>query len=156
MNSSSNIGENHTYNNNNQSNVPIFAYELLRDILIPDIFGKDTDELSYWLGKHLARKFPLLSMEELISFFQEAAWGELTVIEETRNEMKLQLHGSIVERRIEMHQSPSFRLEAGFIAQQIQTKKNYVSEAYDEIVRKKKIVLITVRWDRKDFVYSEK
>ncbi|MCJ7839825.1 YslB family protein [Lederbergia sp. NSJ-179] len=134
--------------------VPIFAYELLRDILIPEMLGNDTGEISYWVGKHLARTFPLLSNEEIYSFFKEAAWGELQVVEQNKKEMKLELTGNIVERRLQMQGEPSFRLEAGFIAEQIQAQKSMVTEAYEEIVKRKKKVLFIVRWDLKDPVQN--
>ncbi|GIN59139.1 hypothetical protein J8TS2_34580 [Lederbergia ruris] len=134
--------------------VPLFAYELLRDILIPEMLGNDTDEISYWVGKHIARTFPLLSNEEISSFFKEAAWGDLELVEQNKKEMKLELTGDIVERRLLMHNEPSFRLEAGFIAEQIQSQKNLVTEAHEEIVKKKKKVFFIVRWDLKDPVQS--
>lgn len=133
-----------------QMNIPVFGYELLRDILIPGILGKDTHEISYWAGKHIARKFPLLSTEEISSFFQEASWGELKLVEENKNEMKLELNGKLVDRRIQMNAEPCFTLEAGFIAEQIQNQKQFLCEAYAELNKKKNLVFITVRWDRKD------
>lgn len=134
--------------------VPLFAYELLRDILIPEMLGNDTDEISYWVGKHIARTFPLLSNEEISSFFKEAAWGDLELVEQNKKEMKLELTGDIVERRLLMHNEPSFRLEAGFIAEQVQSQKNLVTEAHEEIAKKKKKVFFIVRWDLKDPVQS--
>ncbi|KRG14591.1 hypothetical protein ACA30_10835 [Virgibacillus soli] len=135
--------------------VPMFAYELLRDILIPEMLGKDTDEISYWVGKHIARTFPLLSVEEISSFFKEAAWGHLELVEQNKKEMKLELTGEIVERRLLMHDEPSFRLEAGFIAEQIQSQKNIITEAHEEIAKRKKKVYFIVRWDLKDHVQGE-
>lgn len=64
--------------------VSMFAYELYRDILLPEIFGKDTADIFYWAGKQLARKFPLLSIDEICSFFEEACWGTLQVIKEEK------------------------------------------------------------------------
>ncbi|MBS4199902.1 YslB family protein [Bacillus sp. FJAT-49732] len=135
---------------NSQMNIPVFGYELLRDILMPGILGKDTPEISYWAGKHLARKFPLLSSNEITSFFQESSWGELHLIEETKNEMKFELKGNIVERRIQMNSDPCFTLEAGFIAEQIQNQKQFITEAFAELNKKKNHVIFTARWDRKD------
>lgn len=148
------LNQNLDQESKDQQKISTFAYELLRDILIPDLLGKDTEEISYWAGKNLARKFPLLSTDEIVSFFLEAAWGNLKLIEESKQEMKFELSGAIVERRIEMQQDPSFRLEAGFIAEQIQSKKNFTSEAYDEILKKKNKVFITVRWDKKDPIHD--
>lgn len=145
---------NSSINPEHQQNVnetlPVFGYELLRDILIPDLLGKDTADISYWAGKHLARKFPLLSIQEIYSFFLEAGWGQLLIIEENKNEMKFELKGTMIARRLQMHEEPCFRLEAGFLAEQIQTQKHVTTEAYDEV--KKEKILFTVRWDRKDLI----
>lgn len=130
--------------------VPMFAYELLRDVLIPDLLGDDIFEISYWAGKSLARKFPLLSIDEALAFFSEAGWGHLRIVHEKRNEYKLELSGSIVERRLQMNSQPCFRLESGFIAEQVQTLKQAVAEAFEEINKKQLKVMITVRWDEKD------
>ncbi|MFC5466802.1 YslB family protein [Lederbergia graminis] len=135
-----------------KESIPVFGYELLRDILIPSLLGKDTAEISYWAGKNLARNFPLLTIQEISSFFQEAAWGQLNVIDENKNEMKLELSGPIVERRLHMNQDATFQLEAGFIAEQIEKQKHVVTEAHAETILKKNIVLITVRWDKHDEV----
>ncbi|MCR2821951.1 YslB family protein [Lederbergia panacisoli] len=133
-----------------QMDIPVFGYELLRDILIPGILGKDTNEISYWAGKHIARKFPLLSTEEVSSFFQEASWGMLKLVEESKNEIKFELNGKLVDRRIQMNSDPCFTLEAGFIAEQIQNQKQFICEAYAELNKKKNHVFFTVRWDRKE------
>ena len=57
--------------------VPTFGYELIRDHVLSTILGKHEDDILYWAGKDLARKFQMFSMEETISFFEEAGWGQL-------------------------------------------------------------------------------
>lgn len=135
---------------NIQKEVPVFAYELLRDVLLPDLLGEDIFDISYWAGKNLARKFPLLSIDEALTFFDEAGWGHLRIVHEKRNEYKLELSGSIVERRLQMNSQPCFRLESGFIAEQVQSMKQAVTEAFEEINQKQLKVMMTVRWDAKD------
>lgn len=130
--------------------IPVFGYELLRDILLPELLGKDTPEISYWAGKHLARKFPLLSFDEIGSFFQEAGWGDLVLIEQSRKELKAMLKGPMVARRLSMKSEACFKLEAGFLAEQIQAQKHAITETYDEVLKKQKTVSLTVRWDSKD------
>jgi len=44
----------------------------------------------------------------------------------------------------------SFRLEAGFIAEQIQLAKGYLTECYDEKREKQNYVMFTVKWDVKE------
>jgi predicted hydrocarbon binding protein len=133
-----------------QMEVPVFACELLRDVLIPDLLGEDIVDILYWAGKNLARKFPLLSMDEAVSFFHEAGWGHLQKIQEKRNEYIFELKGPMVERRLQMNAHPCFRLESGFMAEQVQKMKQAVAEAFEEIHKKQMKVLITVRWDKKD------
>ncbi len=135
--------------NKEQSVVSVFAYELLRDILIPELLGGDTHEISYWAGKHIARKFPLLSVDESIEFFKEAGWGHLHIVHEKKNEFRLELSGDIVERRFVMGSDPSFRLEAGFLAEQVQSIKQATAEAFEEVNKKQGKVTFVVRWDHK-------
>ena len=50
-----------------------FAYELLREELLPDLIGNDLDGILYWSGRNLARKYPLDTIEEVIQFFEKLA-----------------------------------------------------------------------------------
>lgn len=129
--------------------VPVFAYELVRDILIPELLGSDNHEISYWAGKHIARRFPLLSLDEAIAFFKEAGWGHLHIVREKKNEYLLELSGSIVERRLLMNSDPCFRLESGFLAEQVQSMKQVTAETFEEIQKKKGQITFIIRWDHK-------
>ena len=68
-----------------------FAYELLREELLPDLIGNDLDGILYWSGRNLARKYPLETIEEVIQFFEKAGWGTLSIVEHKRREMQFQL-----------------------------------------------------------------
>lgn len=138
-----------------EETLPLFSYELLRDILIPELLGEDASEVSYWAGKHLARKFPLLTIEEKVDFFKEAGWGNLQLIHEKRNKLKLQLSGHMIDRRLRMNSNACFRLEAGFIAEQIQQMKHSLAETLDDVDHRKKRVTFIVRWDPKDQIQNE-
>ncbi|WP_096153095.1 MULTISPECIES: YslB family protein [Bacillus] len=127
--------------------VPAFGYELLREVLLPEVFGKDHAQLMYWSGKQLARKFPLSTIDEIISFFDEAGWGNLHIQDEKKYEMTFVLEGGYVARRCDVNKDASFQLEAGFIAEQIQRMKDKTTEAIEEIKKKNKRV-ITVQWDK--------
>ena len=130
-----------------QAKVPAFGYELLREVLLPEVFGKDHAQLMYWSGKQLARKFPLSSIDEIYSFFNEAGWGNLHMQEEKKYEMTFVLDGKNVMRRCDVNKEASFQLEAGFIAEQIQRMKDKTAEAVEE-TKKKNRVIITVQWDK--------
>jgi predicted hydrocarbon binding protein len=132
--------------------VPVFAYELLRDILIPELLGKDTSEILYWAGKHLARKFPLMSMDEIIAFFNEAGWGNLSVLKQDKHGLELELTSELITRKFDLKTEARFKLEAGFLAEQVQTQKKILTEANDEIIKKGKKVRFIVQWDSKDSI----
>ena len=63
-----------------------FGYEILRDHVLPSILGQHEDEILYWAGKEVARKFPVFTIEEFPVFFQEAGWGTLSLEKTTKEE----------------------------------------------------------------------
>jgi len=128
--------------------ISIFGYELIRDILIPDILGKDTYEILYWAGKNLARKFPLTDYEQLIDFFAKATWGELIIRKESRNELEFELISPLIAPRVKSKAEHYFQLEAGFLAQQIEQQKQVsAAEAFEHPVKKSNKVQFTVKWE---------
>jgi hypothetical protein len=132
--------------------VPSFGYELIREELLTNILGKDAPEILYWSGKHLARTHLLQDLNEISAFFEEAGWGRLTVKKELRNELLFELTSPLIKKRIDLKPDAHFKLEAGFLAQQIETQIGMVSEAYEQIHKKAGLVEITVRWDQKDIL----
>ncbi|MGX1899925.1 uncharacterized protein DUF2507 [Thermolongibacillus altinsuensis] len=132
--------------------VPAFGYELIRQVVFPSMFGKDTSFILYWVGKELARKYPLQTIEEIISFFEKAGWGTLTLLEEKKDEYEFELNGPLVSTRFDWGDSCTFQLEAGFLAQQIEQQKRQIAETYEQQKKKSKTVYFTVKWDRKDHI----
>lgn len=130
--------------------VSIFSKELLRDILLPDLLGKDYSQILYWAGKQLARKFPLNNIEDIIDFFRNAGWGELVEEKRSKYESEFILSGNIISRRFDLNDKCEFQLEAGFLAQQIEFQKKCITEAAPEPKRKAAKVKLLVRWDTKD------
>ncbi|HEX7066335.1 MAG TPA: YslB family protein [Bacillales bacterium] len=129
--------------------IPAFGYELLRNVLIPDLLGKEQATILYWAGKKLARNYPLESTEDIQSFFKQAGWGNLSVDTEGRNKIIFSLTPETSSLKPKEMKETSFELEAGFLAQQIQMIKKRYADARDS-VRKKKVVSFTVEWDPKD------
>lgn len=128
------------------SHVTSFGYELIRDHVLASILGKHEKDILYWAGKDLARKFPLYSMEEASSFFQEAGWGILVLEKTTKDSAFYTL------QTLNLPQSGkgrSHRLEAGFLAEQQQKIGGYLAECYDEHQKKNGIVTFQVKWDLK-------
>ncbi|MCM3768364.1 YslB family protein [Neobacillus niacini] len=130
--------------------ISMFGYELIREVLLPEILGKDTPEILYWAGKRLARKYPLETMELIIEFFTKASWGELAIKNETKNVLELELESPLIVSRVKAKAEHFFQLEAGFLAQQIEQQKDAIAETFEHPIKKSNKVLFTVKWDRKD------
>lgn len=126
---------------------PLFGYELLRDYLVPSILGKHEKDILYWAGKDLARKFPCTDIPLIISFFKDAGWGDLTLEKEMKDGFVFSLTN---EPELLKINERNFRLEAGFIAEQIQHFKGVLTECYEEKKEKQLEVIFTVKMDLKE------
>jgi predicted hydrocarbon binding protein len=129
--------------------MPIFGYELIREHVLSSILGKHEEDILYWSGKELARKFQMFTMEEIVSFFQEAGWGQLNLVKLDKNEAFYELSG---ESDLLNLQQRCFKLEAGFLAQQQQKLGGFLTECYEEKSIKKNHVLFHIKWDLKEKV----
>ncbi|MDR4948792.1 YslB family protein [Neobacillus cucumis] len=132
--------------------ISLFGYELIREVLLPEILGKDTPEILYWAGKRLARKYPLEDFDQVIEFFHNASWGQLDVKKEVKNEIEIELLSPLLVSRVKSKAEHFFQLEAGFLAQQIELQKGVVAEAFEHPIKKGNTVLFTVKWDSKDYL----
>ncbi|WP_042355149.1 YslB family protein [Bacillus rubiinfantis] len=128
----------------------MFGYELIREILLPEILGQDTPEILYWAGKQLARKFPLEDFDKIVDFFDKASWGQLTLKKETKNELEFELKSPLIVSRVKKKAEHFFQLEAGFLAQQIQAQKQVMTETFEHPIKKANTVTFTVKWDHND------
>jgi len=137
-----------TINSAEPRSIPIFGYELIREILLPEILGKDTPEILYWAGKRLARKFPLIDIEQIIEFFSKAAWGQLELIKESKTELQFELMSPLIVSRVKSKAEYFFQLEAGFLAQQIELQKEANAETFEHPVKKSNKVVFTVKWEK--------
>ena len=133
--------------------VPYFGYSLLRDVLIPELLGDETNTISYWAGKHLARKYPLNTMDEIVAFLSSFL-GNTDACQKDKYSLELELSGDVVSKRFQQ-ETCSFHLESGFVAEQIQRQNNCLTEAYLTPKEKNGKVLISVQWDRKDILPTE-
>lgn len=130
--------------------VSLFSKEIVRDILLPDLLGKDQSPILYWAGKRLARKFPLDTIEDIQEFFVNAGWGELVQHKDSKKEAEYILQGQIISRRFGLNNECDFQLEAGFLAQQMEMIQKRITEAVVEPKQKTGKVKFLVRWDLKD------
>ncbi|MBB6445648.1 DUF2507 domain-containing protein [Bacillus benzoevorans] len=130
--------------------VPAFGYELIREILLPEILGSESAEILYWAGKQLARKFSLQDFSEIADFFEKAGWGQLMIMNEKKSELELELSSLLITQRLQSKGTYHFQLEAGFIAQQIENQKEVIAEAFEHPRKRGGKVQFTVKWDKKD------
>jgi predicted hydrocarbon binding protein len=108
----------------------------------------------YWAGKSLARKYPAESIEELIAFFSLAGFGTLSLVHKKKDEMEFQLDGELIKTRFKTMKEPSFQLEAGFLAQQVQRMNKQITETYEQVKKRADKVHFTVKWDYKDMEFD--
>lgn len=127
--------------------IPTFGYEIIRDYILSSILGKHEEDVLYWAGKEVARKFPLFSMEEASTFFTEAGWGTLTLEKETKDSCTYILTGDTDILKIE---SRCFRIEAGFLAQQMQQHLGFLTECHEEKNVKQQCVKFILKSDLKE------
>jgi hypothetical protein len=136
----------------NEPLIPAFGYEIIREFLLEDLLGKEGPQILYWAGKQLGRRFPLSSPEEIITFFHDAGWGNLQLVKETKDELKWELSGELIQRRFLINENIHFQLEAGFLAYQTEYQRKVVSESYEEQKKRAKVVYFTVKSDNKDTI----
>ncbi|MBD7908006.1 DUF2507 domain-containing protein [Sporosarcina gallistercoris] len=120
-----------------------FGYELLRDHVIPGILGKHEDDILYWAGKEIARKFPVFSVNEIPEFFKEAGWGDLRLASSGKEEADYELS----ERITSPATKDSYHLESGFLAEQYQIANGCLTECYGARDEKSGQIVLQVRWD---------
>ena len=124
-----------------------FGTLLLRDALLPELIGEDNNIL-YWAGKSLARKFVVTNDDDLMAFYLDANLGKLQRIKEKKDELYFELSGQIVQKRQELGKA-DFLLEAGFLAQSIQQQTGFISEATIAKQNKNSVIFL-VKIDLKD------
>ncbi|BAB06814.1 YslB family protein [Halalkalibacterium halodurans] len=126
--------------------VQLFGYDLLRNDVLREILGSEHDAILYWVGKSLARKHPIETMEETFAFFEKANWGQLSILKQKRQEYTFELQGPWMTKSDQR----CYQLEAGFLAQLVQNWSETIAEA--TYVRKRGSVLIDVHTDKGDSV----
>jgi hypothetical protein len=132
--------------------IPAFGYEILRDGIIPEILGRDTAQIMYYSGRALAKKYPCTSLEDIIAFFDKAGWGRLVVDKDKKDELLFSLTSALTTSRLAKNKEANFSIEAGFLAETIQSIKKYATETHEKVNSKKGIVTFTVGWDLKEEV----
>lgn len=130
--------------NDQHSEHVYFVNQLYRDFLLPEILGKDNDEILYWGGKRIARKYDLTCFDDINSFFATTEFGTLTKIKQRRTEIILELSGQSVTDRLNSG-SHEFSLESGIIAEGIQKETGRTTECELRIDNKNKKVRLIAK-----------
>lgn len=110
-----------------------FALTVLRDRLLPDLLQGDESNILYWAGKGLAQREELNSITAIELCFNRIGFGSLKALSRQGTELKWELSGPVVLARQSERKTPSFYLEAGFLAQAIETISGTGVEAQVEI-----------------------
>ena len=121
-----------------------FPLEVLRDRLLPNLFQENESEISYWAGKSLAQTENFSSDTQIIEFFAAAGFGDLETLKTTTTHADWRLSGPVVTARLVDGREASFSLEAGFLAQALETLLNRSVEVTSDLNRKKQFVTLTV------------
>ncbi|WP_227936664.1 YslB family protein [Alkalihalobacillus deserti] len=121
-----------------------FGYDLIRNDVLKDVLGKEHDSILYWIGKSLARKYAVATIEELFQFFEDANWGTLAQIKDKKQVQVFELSGPWMDKQ----DTRCYQLEAGFLAQQLEIWYNCVTGSTYTV--KKEVIQFIVELDRKD------
>ncbi|UCZ52184.1 YslB family protein [Bacillus shivajii] len=122
-----------------------FSYDLLRNVLLPELLGEDEEMILYWGGKSIARRIDSENLQDLEAFFKHAGWGSLSLLKEKKSERLYELVSPITT------QDRPISLECGFLAQAIEQQYGFITDASYEIKKKKPYTCrITVKWDSGD------
>ncbi|HLR52315.1 MAG TPA: YslB family protein [Candidatus Avamphibacillus sp.] len=117
----------------NNLNTPGAGYDVLRYVGLHDLLGEEASSILYFMGKNLARKFELNSIDDLYYFFDKMGWGKLELVKKKRKEFIFTLLADSIVHRLKSPLDTEFRLEAGFLAEGIQLIDNIECECIEEI-----------------------
>ncbi|MDY0405417.1 YslB family protein [Virgibacillus sp. 179-BFC.A HS] len=115
---------------------PGAGYDILRYIGLPELLGNEKDALLYFMGKKLARKFSISSLDDLVTFFAAMGWGSLELVKEKRKEVIFYLLADAVVQRIDAKIPTEFQLESGFLAEALELIYEKVCECSYEVNNK--------------------
>ena len=128
----------------------------LRDVILPSILGKEAADMLYWIGKDLAREYPVATHDDLVILTHQLGFGDLQLQRHDKTSQVWRLGGPLVAERIHRdEEQTSFGLELGFLAQEIEFQLGTVAEA-ELTDRHHEYVDITVQNDPKTDADSER
>lgn len=96
------------------------GHDVLRYLSLPSLLGEEKEKLLYYIGRNLARKIEMDTLDDLLFLFQKFRWGKLELIKDKRNKLIFHLMADEVAQRMISSLTIDFRLESGFIAEAIE------------------------------------
>lgn len=112
------------------------GFDILRYLALPDLLGNEAPTLLYFMGKNLARKFEINSVEDIVYLFDKLGFGHLELTKEKKKEKVFHLLADAVVLRLNGPIDVEFRLESGFLAEAIQAVEGKECECREEINRR--------------------
>lgn len=112
------------------------GFDVLRYLALPDLLGEEAPTLLYFMGKNLARKFDIQSIDDIIYIFDQLGIGKLELVKEKKKEKIFHLLSDSVVLRLKGPFEADFRLEAGFLAEAVQRIEGTECECTEEINRR--------------------
>lgn len=109
------------------------GYDVLRYLGLPELLGKEADTLLYFMGRNIARKLEMHTVEDVSFCFDKLGWGKLELVKQKKHQMIFQLMADAVAYRLKSALTVDFRLEAGFLAEAIQIIQGTECECVEEI-----------------------
>lgn len=110
--------------------------DVLRYLCLPEFLGSEKDNLLYYIGKNLARKLELTSLEDVQIVFDKLKWGHLDLIKNKRKKITFHLMSDEVVQRLQASIPTDFRLEAGFLSEAIQKVTERPCEVSEKVQEK--------------------
>lgn len=117
----------------NDLNISGAGHDVLRYVGLHDLLGDEALSLLYFMGKNLARKFEINSIDDIYYFFDKMGWGKLELIKEKKKRLTFTLLADSVVHRLKSPIETEFRLEAGFLSESIQLVNGQECECIEEI-----------------------
>lgn len=120
------------------------GFDILRYLALPDLLGDEAPTLLYYMGKNLARKFDINSIDDITHIFETLGIGKMELVKEKKREKTFHLLSDSVVLRLKSPIAADFRLEAGFLAEAIQMIEGIECECTEEINRRIHQIQFTV------------
>ncbi|MGJ9457135.1 DUF2507 domain-containing protein [Oceanobacillus sp. CF4.6] len=120
------------------------GYDILRYVSLPELLGQEKDTLFYFMGKNLARKFDINTMEDIYILFDKLGWGNLELIKQKKNAYIFNLLSDAVALRLKAPFETDFRLEAGFLSEAVQMVEGMECECMEEVNQRISVIEFSV------------